>query len=275
MSETHVKSANAQAAHARGNRRLVWKSKSRLSRAFGISGQVAFTLIEVMIAVTLFSVVLFAIYSSWLAILRGSKAGLTAAAEAQQTRVALRALEESLSSAQLFMGNLKHYAFFADTSEDFASLSFVARLPYSFPGSGLFAGQTVRRVEFAVEPGTNNQKQLVLKQRPLLEPVDVAPKPYTIVLAPGINRFEIEFLETNKFEWLPEWPFTNQLPKMVRVTMGFGQRSKTSTRPEDLTVRNILLSSVAIPRDMVVPIGRRGVLPAPVGQRPPQPGTPR
>jgi prepilin-type N-terminal cleavage/methylation domain-containing protein len=252
----------------------------RLTVDLPVLRQRAFTLIEVMIAITLFSVVLFAIYSSWMAILRGSKAGLNAAAEAQRTRVALRALDESLSSAQLFMGNLRHYVFLADTSGDFAAISFVARLPFSFPGSGLFGGQTVRRVTFSVEPGTNNQHQLVLKQTPLLEPKEAAPKPYTIVLAPAITRFQLEFLETNRFEWVPEWPFTNQLPRMVRVVLGFGHKSRTSSQPEDISVQNILLSSGAIPRDVEIPIGRRGAIPAPGGPRPPvspgqSPGAPQ
>lgn len=232
-----------------------------------------FTLIEVMVAIALFGLILIAIYSSWMAILRGSKVGLNAAAEAQRTRVALRAFEESLSSAQLFSGNIRHYWFLADTSEDFAKLSFVARLPFSFPGSGLFGAQTVRRVTFEVEPGPKQQQQLVLKQTPLLEPPEAAAKPYSIVLAPDIKRFQIEFLETNRFEWIPEWRFTNQLPRMVRVTLAFGQKGKTSLKPEDIIVQNILLSSLAIPREIEMPIGRRGVLPAPVGPRP-QPNQP-
>src|SRR5262245_45511175 len=89
----------------------------------------AFTLLEVMIAITIFAMVLIAIYSSWSAILRGSQAGLKAAAEAQRTRVALRAFEESLGATELFLENIRYYAFMADTSGDFAAISFVSHLP--------------------------------------------------------------------------------------------------------------------------------------------------
>src|SRR5437879_5943157 len=53
----------------------------------------AFTLLEIMIAIAIFGMVLTAIYSTWLAILRGKKAGETAAAEVQRSRIAIRALE--------------------------------------------------------------------------------------------------------------------------------------------------------------------------------------
>src|SRR5689334_23096725 len=118
------------------------------SRASGV--EVAFTLIEVMIAMTIFALVMIAIYSSWSAILRGSKVGLNAAAEAQRSRVAVRALREALTSGQLYTENIRYYWFMADTSGEFAALSMVSRLPASFPGSGLFGNQIVRRVSFTV-----------------------------------------------------------------------------------------------------------------------------
>ena len=62
----------------------------------------AFTLVEVMVAMAIFGLVMVAIYPSWTAILRGSKVRLTAAAEAQRSRVAVRAVREALTSAQLY-----------------------------------------------------------------------------------------------------------------------------------------------------------------------------
>lgn len=239
----------------------------------------AFTLIEIMISITIFGVVLIAIYSSWSSILRGSKVGLSVAAEAQRSRMALRALGESLGSAQLFTANIRYYQFIADTSSDFAQLSFVARLPSSFPGSGLFGDQVVRRVTFGVE-----QNQLVLTQSPLLESEERNVKPYTIVMAPNVSRFQLEFFDTNKFKWLPEWLPTNQLPKMVRVALGFRNSSRGHSTPEDVVVQTVFLSSLAVPRDLQVPAIRRGaggVPPGPQGGVPPtvpaqvlQPGGP-
>ena len=224
----------------------------------------AFTMIEIMIAITIFGVVMIAIYSSWASILRGSKVGLDAAAEAQRTRVSVRAIRESLTSAQLYMENVRYYWFMADTSGDFASLSMVSRLPASFPGSGLFGNQIVRRVSFSVEPGPKGQNQLVLRQTPLLEPPETARTPYLTVLAPNVNAFSLEFYNTNTLEWDKEWPFTNMLPKLVRFALSVGPPHAKAT-PGDTAVETALVSSMAIPRILQVPPVRRGIGVPPVG----------
>ena len=227
----------------------------------------AFTLIEIMIAVTILGMILLGIYSSWTAILRSTKVGLDAAAEAQRTRMSLRAIDEALGSAQLFTGNLPYYWFMADTSGDFADMSFVARLPASFPGSGLFGEQVMRRVRFSVDA---DKKQLLLQQTPLLEAVEANTKPYTIVLAPNIRLFSLAFLDTNQLEWLDEWPFTNQLPKIVRVALSFGDANQGKPRPEDIATETVFLSASAIPRQLQMPTvrGRLGAIPNPLQAAP-------
>ena len=49
--------------------------------------------------------------------------------------------------------------------------------------------------------------------------------PYTTVLAPNVNLFSLEFYNTNTLEWDPEWPWTNQLPRLVRVALSIGTAS--------------------------------------------------
>src|SRR5688500_4560248 len=101
----------------------------------------AFTMIEVLLAIGIFSLVIIAIYACWTSIMRGTRVGHTAAAEVQRTRVAIRSLEESLGAAVMYADNPLYYGFYADTAGEYGYLSFVARLPESFPGSGLFPGQ--------------------------------------------------------------------------------------------------------------------------------------
>jgi prepilin-type N-terminal cleavage/methylation domain-containing protein len=69
------------------------------------ASRLAFTLIEIMIAMGIFSLVLAAIYTTWTAILRASKVGSDAAASVQRARIAIRTLEESLGSVQSFALN--------------------------------------------------------------------------------------------------------------------------------------------------------------------------
>lgn len=207
----------------------------------------AFTLVEIMIALAIFAAVMVAIYSSWMCILRGSRIGLEAAAEAQRSRVAVRALENSLVSLQMFQANIKYYYFFADTSGDFASLSFVARLPKSFPRSGDFGDQVVRRLAFTVEAGTNAENVLVLRQNPLLFDASVDEEENPLVLARGVRVFTLEFWGPRSKDWEPEWLYTNQLPRLIRFTLGLGQPNQKVLKPEDVATRVVTLSAVPIP----------------------------
>src|SRR5712672_1464406 len=98
----------------------------------------AFTLVEILIAIGILGMVLAAIFSSWTAILRASKVGLDAAAAVQRARIVMRTLEDSLLCAQSFGGqNQRYYGFVAERGSD-ASLSFVSRLPDSFPRNRKF-----------------------------------------------------------------------------------------------------------------------------------------
>lgn len=237
---------------------ITGRSGRGLSGVRASAEELAFTLVEVMIAMTIFGLVMIAIYSSWFSILRGSKVGQDAAAEAQRTRVSIRAIRDALTSGQLYMENIRYYWFMADTSGEFASLSLVSRLPESFPGSGLFGDQIVRRVSFTVESGEKGRRQLVLRQTPLLEPPDTAQTPYTTVLAPNVNLFTLEFWNTNTLEWEKEWLWTNQLPKLVRVGLSIGPPNRQPSL-DDTVFQTALVSSMAIHRVFQVPPLRRGI----------------
>src|SRR5688500_7234587 len=158
------------------------KTRGISARSVRCARNGAFTMVEVLLAFAIFSMVIIAIYSSWSAIMRGTRTGLTAAAEVQRTRVAIRSLEESLGAAVMYADNPRFYAFRAETSGPFAYVSFVSRLPESFPGSGLFDGETMRRVTFAVD----QEKNLLLIQS---SPLSVKDDPYMIKLAPKTAVF--------------------------------------------------------------------------------------
>jgi type II secretion system protein J len=204
--------------------------------------QKAFTLIEIMVAISIFALVMAAIYSTWSAVLKGSRIGIKATTEVQRMRVSVRALEEAIGSAVMYVDNAKYYTFATDTSGNSAYISFVARLPASFPGSGLFGDQQVRRVCFYVQDGN-----LMLRQAPLLEATKKIGKPYEIALAPNVTLFDMEFYDGMANKWFAEWMSTNQLPKMVRVALSFSPNT-SGRRPESITIRSIPLGGYAITR---------------------------
>ena len=216
-----------------------------------------FTLIELMVAVGILMMVMFAIYSSWTAILRSSQVGMKAAADAQRSRIGMKCLEDALLTAEMFTENVRYYSFQADTTSDpnLASLSLTARLPASFPGSGLFGDQVVRRVTFTVEAGTNGNV-LMMRQTPYL--MQATEDPYPIPLAQNVTLFVMEFWDTRLNEWATEFVVTNQLPRMIRVSLGTGKRGAYSDEPTEISTRVVAIPGSAITRDMQAPI-RPGV----------------
>jgi prepilin-type N-terminal cleavage/methylation domain-containing protein len=187
-----------------------------------IQSRGGFTLIEVLLAAAILSMVILAIHASWMAIVRGSKSGLDAAAEVQRTRMTFRVIDDALAGAVMFAENSQHYSFEADTSGDLASLSLVARLPEHFPGSGLFPGQPLRRVTFYVEDTADGENQLVMTQIPVLQVLGAGEEPYPLTLARNIRSFAFEFWDPQLEDWAFDWVQTNQLPKLMRYSLQIG-----------------------------------------------------
>lgn len=218
----------------------------------------AFTLIEILLAMAIFGMVLTAVYATWTAVLRGSRAGLTAAAQVQRERVAIQTIEQALTSARSFTLDMQHYGFMAENGSE-ALLSFVARLPKSFPRGGRFGEFDVRRVAFSLEDGPDSQPQLVLRQSPLLMEFDQDEKEHPLVLAKHVKEVLFECWDTRLNDWTDTWESTNQLPKMIRVTLQMsppGQRAGTSL-PEEEVSRVIALPSVAVPANWQRPNPQR------------------
>lgn len=213
------------------------------------SRMLAFTLVEVMIAMAMLTVVLSAVYSSWWAVVRSSKIGMETAIEVQRSRMAIRSLVDSLLCVQMYAGNAALYAFESEAKNDYSYLSFVARLPASFPSSGLFGDQVMRRITFDVEAGDDGNNHLVMSQMPLLQQENVEQKPYTVTLSRNVSMFILEFWDAKANDWTTEWLQTNQLPKFVRVTLGTGGTANRSSDPGESITRVIALPAMTIPRE--------------------------
>ncbi len=210
----------------------------------------AFTLVEIMLAIAIFSMVISAIYASWSTILRATKAGDDAAAEAQRSRLTARTIQEALTSAVLFSVNTPLYVFEGGAGDDFGELSFVARLSASFPGSGYFGDQVVRRLDFTVEQAEDGVNQLVLHQSPLLQTNVTTTNDFSIVLGREVKLFSVEFWDRRTSQWLDTWVQTNQLPEMVRFALAFGKGSAKDLKPEEVTMRIVRLACLPVPQVM-------------------------
>jgi type II secretion system protein J len=218
-------------------------SQMRLFRA-RMPFAAGFTLVEILVAVGILGLVLYAIYASWTAILRASKVGQEAAASVQRSRIALRVLEDALTSAQSFGLNQRYYGFVAEGG-DKASLSFVSRLSESFPRSGKFGDLSTRRVMFSVEQGRDGTPQLVLRQTPLIMEFDTDEKEHPLVLARNVREFSLQFWDMRLKDWVDEWKQTNQLPRLVLFTLKVADNPKTPHVQEEVS------RIVSVPSQMV------------------------
>jgi prepilin-type N-terminal cleavage/methylation domain-containing protein len=193
----------------------------------------AFTLIEVMIAMTIFALVMAAIYSSWDLIWRASRVSQAAAAQVQRQRVAIHTIEDALTCIQSFQASMKYYSFVVN--EDPPELQFTSRLPDDFPRNGKFGDLNVRQLIFTVEPPPNpgnifsvdsSERDLVLRQRPILLDLDTVEQQQPLVLARYVQTFKIECWDTNQAEWTTEWDNTNSIPPLIRVNLVLGGNNR-------------------------------------------------
>lgn len=198
---------------------------------------VAFTLLEILVAMSIFTLVMISIFQCWKLIVNGSKIGLEAAASAQRARTGILTIQQALETAQMSLGSLEYYTFEADTSGKFAALAFTARLPDRFPGSSLFGDSSTRRITFQVERGADNKNNLVMTQWPLLVAITKDATPYPIVLARDVSVFNVEFWSDKEKDWVVDFVETNQLPKVMRVALGIGYSPHDMNRPQQLVTR--------------------------------------
>jgi hypothetical protein len=197
----------------------------------------------------IFSVVIAAIYSTWTLILRATQVGQNTAAQAQRQRIALRTIEDSLTCIQSFQASMKYYVFTNLAGSDGRSvLSFTARLPEVFPRNGKFGGFNLRRLTFSVESARGSEKDLVLRQNPVLMDMDVDERQTPLVLARNVEKFTVECWDTNTMDWVNAWDDTNTIPALVRISLGLGGNiGSGGAAPGLAVVRVVAIPSGTLP----------------------------
>jgi hypothetical protein len=204
--------------------------------------QTAFTLLEVIVAMSVFTFIMISVLGCWKCIVSGKMIAESAAAAAQRARIGIKTVEVALTCTELSVTNIQFYGFITDTTSKFASVSVAARLPSEFPGSSLYGDTVLRRVAFDVEKDAGGTNNLMMNQWPLLQALDDVNTPYGITLARDVNQFMLEFWSKEQNEWVVEWDPTNQLPPMVRVTLGCGHSARDPDAPYVLYVRTVPMS---------------------------------
>lgn len=210
----------------------------------------AFTLIEVMVSIAIFAMLIAAVYSTWIVIIKSAQVGQAAAARVQRERIAIRTLEDSLTCIQSFQASMGYYTFNVTNGQQ-PELSFVARVPDVFPRNGKF-DSNLRRLTYSLEDtGEDSEKDLVLRQNPILMDEDADEQQIPLVLARNVKDFVVECWDTNALDWVDGWDSTNSLPPMVRITLTLMSSGKTdsynSSSPDTAITREIAIPSATLP----------------------------
>ncbi|MFZ0826275.1 MAG: prepilin-type N-terminal cleavage/methylation domain-containing protein [Verrucomicrobiia bacterium] len=220
-----------------------------------------FTLIEIMIAFAIFGMLVAAIYSTWTLILRSKQVGNAAAAQVQRQRIAVRTLEDSLTCVQAFQASMAYYSFVVQNGDQ-PMLSFVARVPAIFPRNGRFGDFNQRRLTFSLEAGPDSERDLVLRQNPILMDMDSDEQSTPLVLARNVQDFIVECWDTNALNWVDEWTDTNSIPPILRISLVLGSSADPGDKSAALAItRVIAIPSMMLPSFLQTPRGGGGVNP--------------
>jgi prepilin-type N-terminal cleavage/methylation domain-containing protein len=220
------------------------------------SSRHAFTLVEIMVAIMVFSLVIAAIYASWMALLRARQVAQSVAAQAQRQRVTLHTLEDALMGIQSFQASPQYYTFILEGG-DATTLSFAARVPEYFPRNGKFINPNtdrdfnLRRLTFALEAADGGGRNLVLRQNPVLMDLDEDEQKFPLVLAKNVSKFTVECWGTNTTTgaagWVDEWLDTNSIPSQIRVNLEIGTTADSSAAPTFAIARVFSIPSQTMP----------------------------
>ena len=258
------------------------RAGSRVSGLHRFNSRRAFTLIELMVAIMLFTVVIAAICATLILVLRATQVGQEASARSQRQRVVMNTIENSLMCVQSFQASQQYYTFIA-VNGDSPVLSFAARLPEVFPRNNKFsnpeAGRdfNLRRVTFTLEPGQDRENNLVLRQQPILMAIDPGEQNQPLIVAKNVQKFIVECWDTNQLDWVDEWDNTNTLPPMIRIGLVLGVEADNNNKNSNFRnddsqpplVRVFSLPSTTMPAAVQLGgagggFGQRGGLPNPV-----------
>jgi hypothetical protein len=187
-----------------------------------------------------------------MALLKSTKLAEDVANQSQRQRITLRTIEDSLMAIQSFQASPQYYSFVLENGSS-PLLSFTARVPDVFPRNGKFVNPNtgrdfnLRRLTYTVEPAANGEKNLVLRQNPVLMDMDEDEQKYPIVLAENVQKFSVECWDPQKQDWADEWLDTNSLPAMLRVELVTGSTTTDAKAPPVTVTRLLSMPSQPMP----------------------------
>jgi general secretion pathway protein J len=187
--------------------------------------QTGFTLLEILLAVTILGILMTAVYSTWSAALNGWRRGTDASEVYQRQRVVMDVLTELTQSALFFTASAPLYTVVGTKNPGLGdSVSFVtasdAFLP---PSEATDAG--MRRVTISVEEDQYRRTYLAIVNQPALKPDDdTSEQLQAHVVSMDVSGFFVRYLDPRDGSWSEKWDEPNIPPLAMEYTVVFGHQ---------------------------------------------------
>jgi prepilin-type N-terminal cleavage/methylation domain-containing protein len=211
----------------------------------------AFTLLEVMLAVTMLGLLVMALSSTWSAGLGAWKRSHRLAENYQRQRILLDALTEMARAAVYVTGRERLYAFRVERDPLLGdSISFVtnsdALLP---PRETILAG--LRRVTIGLQRCGGGEPCLLLQNAFALQEMDRLAPPRGEILARDVSAFNIRCRDAQTGIWRDRWAETDGLPSAIEFTLIFAPIDSVGLPP--IITRQVDLPSAKLARQPLMP----------------------
>jgi prepilin-type N-terminal cleavage/methylation domain-containing protein len=197
-----------------------------------------FTLLEVVLAVSVFALVMSALYATWNAGLRAWKRASESAEDLQRQRIIVDAMAELLRGAIFSMSKPAIYQFRGNIeSPETPLLSFVTSSDLLLPPSQIaIAG--MRRVTFTMETDESGQPFLALTTENALAPRETAENwATTRIFSSDVSNFFVRFLDPQSGQWIEQWTDENRAPSAVQLSVYFRPR-------RDVAAQEVVVTSI-------------------------------
>jgi prepilin-type N-terminal cleavage/methylation domain-containing protein len=216
-----------------------------------------FTLVEVLLAVTILTLLITSIYATWSTTLMAWRRGRDASEVFQRQRVVIDTLSELAQSVVYFAASPDLYAVTGTSRPDWGdSVSFVTASDVALPPSeAIDAG--MRRVTISMEQDEYGRKYLALVNAPAVS-VDQSNTTTTAdvtlqahVLSMDVSGFYVRYLDPRDGTWYDKWEENTIIPSAMQFTVVFTQQDAKAppvvvTRAVDLPVAAFIAANAGI-----------------------------
>ena len=205
-----------------------------------------FTLVEVVLAITILSLVIVGVYGVWSASLKAWRRGGDATEVFQRQRVVMETLGQLAQSAVYFASSPDLYAIIGVKHPGLGdSVSFVTASDAFLPPSEA-TDVGMRRVTISMEQDEYRRTYLAIVNQPALGVTDDSKQEVQAhVVSMDVSGFFVRYLDPRDGAWYDKWQEANLIPSAMEFTVVFGQPgdqipSVTVTRAVDLPIADFI-----------------------------------